>query len=96
MPPQARDQPELVAYLRNSCKQLDFELGDRTEPVQVEGQAVGRFNLQQRAYATARYSCRGTFDWGSVKITVDLSKNLKIAGPNGPWFLVNIRYSGIE
>jgi len=96
MPKQARDHPEFVPNLKKTTSQLKFQLGDRDGSVQVEGQAFGRFNRNQMAFATATYSSRCKFDWGSITITVDLFKNLKIAGTNDPWILANLRFHGLE
>lgn len=96
MPAQVREHPEFVPQLKKTASQLKFQLGDRTDPVQVEGQAFGRFNRHQMAFATARYSSRCKFDWGTITISVDLFKNLRVAGPNGGWILANIRFHGME
>ncbi len=96
MPPQARDQQQLVSYMKNSCSALRIRLGSRIEPVDIKGDAKGRFDLNQMAYATATFYSRCTFRHGHATISIDLYKNVKIAGPNGPWLLLNVRYSDIE
>jgi len=96
MPPQARDQASFVSSLQKSCKTLQSELGALTGPVDIRGQARGRLNLSQKAFASATYSSRCTFERGSITISINLFKNLKIVGPNDPWCVINIQYSGLE
>lgn len=96
MPRQAREDRQTIASLRDTCSSLATVLGNRTAPLTVRGQAVGRMNLRQKAFATASYSSRCQFERGSATISVDLVKDLKLVGPNGPWLLVNIRSSGLD
>lgn len=95
MPPPAREQANLVSSLKNSCSTHRVQLGPRTEPVETEGQASARFNLNQKAFATATYSSRCTFKYGKATVSIDLYKDLKISGRNGPWFLLGIRFTGV-
>lgn len=95
MPPNARDRPELVSYLKNSCTALRIQLGPRTGPVQIDGDAKGRFDLNQMAFATGIYSGSSTFRYGTVTVSIQLYKNVKIAGTNGPWLLLGVRFTEV-
>lgn len=96
MPPSARDQEQLVASIRNTCTALRTALGTRTRPVDFRGHAAGNFRLKQKAYATATYTSRCKMEKGSVTITVDLVKDMKLVGKNGPWYLVSFRYDDVD
>jgi hypothetical protein len=92
MPPKARKDPSLVSSLQKTGMNIRTALGTRTQPVQLRGHASGRFTLKQRAFATGSYSSRCTFERGSIMISIELYKDMKLVGPNGPWHLINLRY----
>jgi hypothetical protein len=94
--PSFQDRPDFISSVKNSCAVHRIQLGPRTGPVQVEGDAVGRFMMSQKAFATATYSSRCTFKNGKATLSIQLYKNVKIAGTNGPWLLLGFHFSDLE
>ncbi|MEO0453580.1 MAG: hypothetical protein AAFY98_05530 [Verrucomicrobiota bacterium] len=97
MPPPARTQSATAASVKSICSSIRTTLGRRKSGIEIQrGYAVGNFNWAQKAHATATYSSQCEFEYGSATIVIELIKDLKIAGANNQWYLVNIRFQEVQ